>query len=68
MLFNCSRKKHVALKSLIMYVSQVADQSGRSLELPAAERKALIIAMSLHEKGRAALHSGDYSLGNDNTD
>jgi len=41
---------------------QVADQSGRSLELPAAERKALIIAMSLHEKGRAALAKKDYSL------
>ncbi|XP_023329738.1 NEDD8 ultimate buster 1 isoform X2 [Eurytemora carolleeae] len=44
------------------YYLQVADQSGRSLQLPAAEKKALIIAMSLHEKGRAALLSGDYSL------
>ena len=34
---------------------QVADQSGKSLDLPQAERTSLIIAMSLHEKGRAAL-------------
>jgi tetratricopeptide (TPR) repeat protein len=38
----------------------VADQSGKSLDLPAAERSALIIAMSLHEKGRAALKRRDY--------
>ena len=46
-----------------LIIVQVADQSGRSLQLPAAEKKALIIAMSLHEKGRAALLTGDYSLG-----
>ena len=46
-----------------LIIAQVADQSGRSLQLPAAEKKALIIAMSLHEKGRAALLTGDYSLG-----
>jgi hypothetical protein len=40
---------------------QVADQSGKFLDLPeAAERSALIIAMSLHEKGRAALKRRDY--------
>jgi len=39
---------------------QVADQSGKSVDLPPAERKALIIAMSLHEKGRAALKRRDY--------
>ena len=39
----------------------MADQSGKSLDLPAAaERSALIIAMSLHEKGRAALKRRDY--------
>ena len=34
---------------------QVADQSGKSLDLPQEEKTSLIIAMSLHEKGRAAL-------------
>ena len=38
----------------------MADQSGKSVDLPPAERKALIIAMSLHEKGRAALKRRDY--------
>ena len=37
------------------YYLQVADQRGKSLDLPQAERTSLIIAMSLHEKGRAAL-------------
>ena len=37
------------------YFLQVADQSGKSLDLPADEKKSLIIAMSLHEKGRSAL-------------
>ena len=37
------------------YYLQVADQKGKSLDLPQAERTSLIIAMSLHEKGRAAL-------------
>merc|ERR1719431_62332 len=41
---------------------QVADQSGKSLDLPPEERRALIIAMSLHEKGRAALKKKDYPL------
>ena len=39
---------------------QVADQSGKSVDLPPAEKKAIIIAMSLHEKGRAALKRRDY--------
>ena len=42
---------------------KVADQSGRALDIPPEEKKALIIAMSLHEKGKAALAKADYSLG-----
>nr|XP_022320914.1 NEDD8 ultimate buster 1-like [Crassostrea virginica]XP_022320915.1 NEDD8 ultimate buster 1-like [Crassostrea virginica] len=34
---------------------QIADQSGRPLKLPAEEKKALTLAMTLHEKGRAAI-------------
>lgn len=34
---------------------QIADQSGRPLQLPSEERKALTFAMTLHEKGRVAL-------------
>jgi len=43
------------------YFLQVADQSGKSLDLPPTEKKSLIIAMSLHEKGRAALKKKQYS-------
>lgn len=38
------------------------DQSGKSLDLPEDERKALIISMSLHEKGRAALKRRNFDL------
>uniref|UniRef100_A0A1B6DNP8 UBA domain-containing protein n=2 Tax=Clastoptera arizonana TaxID=38151 RepID=A0A1B6DNP8_9HEMI len=41
---------------------QLEDQSGRRLNLPEAERNALVTAMALHEKGRAALKREDYSL------
>jgi len=44
------------------YYLQVADQSGKSLDLPQEERTSLIIAMSLHEKGRAALKRKQYSV------
>ena len=44
---------------------KVADQSGRALSLPPEERIAIIIAMSLHEKGRAALKKEDFALGKD---
>jgi len=43
------------------YSLQVADQSGKSLDLPPEEKKSLIIAMSLHEKGRASLKRKDYA-------
>merc|ERR1712173_317203 len=43
------------------YFLQVADQSGKSLDLPPKEKKSLIIAMSLHEKGRTALKKKHYS-------
>lgn len=41
---------------------EIADQSGKRLKLPANERKALVLAMTLHEKGRAALKKEDYAL------
>jgi len=43
------------------FALQVADQSGKSLDLPPEEKRSLIIAMSLHEKGRAALKKKQYS-------
>lgn len=40
----------------------IADQNGKQVELPKEERKAIIIAMSLHEKGRAAMKKSNYTL------
>lgn len=37
------------------YSAQISDQTGRPVHLAANERKALMLAMVLHEKGRAAL-------------
>ncbi|KDR09755.1 NEDD8 ultimate buster 1 [Zootermopsis nevadensis] len=44
------------------YYLQVTDQSGKTLNLPPEERQALVIAMSLHEKGKVALKKEDYAL------
>ncbi len=44
-----------------MYSLQVADQSGKALELPPAEKKALAIALALHEKGRGSLKVSEFS-------
>ena len=41
---------------------QIADQTGKALDLPAGERRALVVAMSLHEKGRAALKKKRYDF------
>ena len=40
---------------------QVADQSGKPLDLPPEEKRSLVIAMSLHEKGRAALKRREHA-------
>ncbi|XP_056638844.1 NEDD8 ultimate buster 1-like isoform X1 [Diorhabda sublineata] len=40
---------------------QVEDQFGNSLKIPPEERKALVVAMALHEKGKYALKRDDYS-------
>lgn len=41
---------------------QIENQSGEALNIPPQERKALVTAMALHEKGRAALKKEDYAL------
>ncbi len=41
---------------------EITDQSGKRMELPNEERKALIMAMSFHEKGRASLKRKNYEL------
>lgn len=50
------------LTHLISRFLSLPDQTGESLNLPDSERKALIIAMSLHEKGRFALKRKNYNL------
>ena len=41
---------------------QITDQNGKQIDLPKEERTALILAMSLHEKGKAAIRRTDYEL------
>eukprot|EP00096_Caligus_rogercresseyi_P010555 TRINITY_DN389_c1_g12_i1.p1 TRINITY_DN389_c1_g12~~TRINITY_DN389_c1_g12_i1.p1 ORF type:complete len:611 (-),score=198.27 TRINITY_DN389_c1_g12_i1:56-1888(-) len=41
---------------------EIGDQSGKSLTLPKEEKKALIMAMSLHERAKVNLRKKDFSL------
>ncbi|KAI8440727.1 hypothetical protein MSG28_009067 [Choristoneura fumiferana] len=38
------------------------DQSGKAVELPPSERRALMVGLALHERGRAAARDKDYPL------
>ncbi|KAF5282197.1 hypothetical protein FQR65_LT02894 [Abscondita terminalis] len=40
---------------------ELEDQAGNPVQIPDHERKALMVAMALHEKGRSALKRDDYS-------
>uniref|UniRef100_A0A8C1FSK3 Negative regulator of ubiquitin-like proteins 1 n=1 Tax=Cyprinus carpio carpio TaxID=630221 RepID=A0A8C1FSK3_CYPCA len=40
---------------------EIADQKGNPLQIPDSERKALILAMGFHEKGRALIKKRNYS-------
>ncbi|KAJ8927192.1 hypothetical protein NQ314_020468 [Rhamnusium bicolor] len=40
---------------------QLEDQFGNAIKIPPNEKKALIVAMTLHEKGKTALKRNDYS-------
>ena len=44
------------------YEAQITDQNGRSIDLPNEERVSLMIALGLHEKGRAVLRSEKYNF------
>uniref|UniRef100_A0A2A4JNJ2 NEDD8 ultimate buster 1 n=1 Tax=Heliothis virescens TaxID=7102 RepID=A0A2A4JNJ2_HELVI len=41
---------------------KLEDQSGKTVELPAAERRSLLVGLALHERGRAAAKQHDYPL------
>lgn len=41
---------------------QLEDQAGNSVQIPVKEKKALMVAMTLHEKGRTALKEENYPL------
>ena len=41
---------------------ELTDQNGKEVDLPKHERNALILAMSLHEKGRAAMRKANHEL------
>ena len=42
---------------------ELQDQTGKEVDLPKAEKDALVMAMSLHQKGRAAMKKGNFELG-----
>ncbi|XP_078702483.1 NEDD8 ultimate buster 1-like isoform X2 [Branchiostoma floridae x Branchiostoma belcheri] len=42
------------------YGLQIADQSGRALQIPREEKRALTVAMALNERGKAALKRKQY--------
>ncbi|CAD0203659.1 unnamed protein product [Chrysodeixis includens] len=41
---------------------KLEDQSGKTVELPPAERRSLLVGLALHERGRAAAKQHDYPL------
>ncbi|KAF2899522.1 hypothetical protein ILUMI_06657 [Ignelater luminosus] len=43
------------------FYMELEDQAGNPIDIPSKERKALMIAMALHEKGRSALKKEDYA-------
>lgn len=52
-------------KNCILFVEfclfQLEDQAGNAVIIPTKERKALVLAMTLHEKGKAALKKDDFA-------
>jgi hypothetical protein len=43
------------------FVSQMEDQKGNPIILPQKEKKTLMLALALHEKGRSALKKENFS-------
>ncbi|KRT81584.1 Ubiquitin [Oryctes borbonicus] len=56
-----STKADTSLLALDDGYMQLEDQCGNSINIPIKERKALMVAMALHEKGRAALKEHNYA-------
>lgn len=40
---------------------QIEDQDGNLIHIPPAEKQAIMMALAIHEKGRAALRRNDYN-------
>ncbi|XP_076255328.1 NEDD8 ultimate buster 1-like [Rhynchophorus ferrugineus] len=58
-----SVKTDSQLLALDDHYLRLEDQFGNPIKIPNNEKKALIVAMTLHEKGRSALKKEDYSTG-----
>lgn len=48
-------------KITIAAAAQMEDQDGNAIHLPPEERRSLMMALALHEKGRAALNKDAYA-------
>lgn len=61
---RCSQYGHKFIKlylTFFLFSSQMEDQDGNIIHLPPKEKRALLMALAMHEKGRSALKREDFN-------